>query len=203
MVVAGTCAEYDWSQGWCREDTTPLLPATPYGTAKDATRIWLQDHANVHGLRLAWGRIFFPYGAGQSPGRLIPALIAALQGRGAVFPVQAMQRRDFVPASDVAQALWTLLQGPACGCYNISSAQPVAIADLVRTLAHLLDADPAPVLAEAVVGLRQPALVAGDNLRLRALGWAGPTMMAEGLARLVAAANAVPPTLCAVTDHGC
>jgi hypothetical protein len=38
VVVAGTCAEYDWASAWCREDSTPLAPATLYGTAKDATR---------------------------------------------------------------------------------------------------------------------------------------------------------------------
>lgn len=202
MVVAGSCAEYDWTQGWCHEDTTPLLPATPYGVEKDATRRWLQEHASDLGLRLAWGRIFFPYGVGQSAGRLIPALVAALQGLRPPFPVQARQQRDFVWASDVAQALWVLLQSPARGCYNISSAQPVAIADLVRTLARLLDADPAPMLAEAAPGLSPPALVAGDNQRLRALGWAGPTPLAEGLARTVASSQFGYSTHDAATGHG-
>ena len=38
VVIAGTCAEYDWSHGYCREDSTPLNPATLYGTAKDVAR---------------------------------------------------------------------------------------------------------------------------------------------------------------------
>ncbi len=185
IVVAGSCAEYDWSQGWCSEDTTPLAPATPYGVAKDAARRWMHDYAADHGLRLAWGRIFFPFGAWQSSQRLIPALASALQGHRAVFPVQALQQRDFVSAPDVAQALWTLLQAPAAGSYNISSAQPVPIADLVWTLARLLHVDPAPVLAVAAAGLQEPALVAGDNRRLRALGWAGPTPLADALAQMI------------------
>lgn len=202
IVVAGSCAEYDWSRGWCRESTTPLRPATPYGAAKDATRHWLQRHATERGLRLAWGRIFFPYGAGQSRHRLIPALVASLQGRQAAFPVQALQRRDFVSAADVALALWTLLRRPAHGCYNISSAQPVAIAELVRLLARLLDADPAPLLAQAVAVVQPPALVAGDNRCLRALGWPGAVPLAEGLARMVAAVTAVPTARERALDHG-
>ena len=202
LVVAGTCAEYDWSQGWCHEDTTPLAPATPYGLAKDATRHWLQDHAGALGLRLAWSRIFFPFGAGQSPQRLIPALVSALQGRLPVFPVQALQQRDFVSAPDVAQALWILLQTPATGCYNISSAAPVAIGELVLTLARLLGADPAPVLAAAATGVLPPALVAGDNRRLRALGWAGPAPLSDGLARMLGAVAATPTTPDAAPDHG-
>lgn len=200
LVVAGTCAEYDWSQGWCHEDTTPLRPATPYGMAKDSTRRWLQDHARSHGLRLAWGRIFFPFGAGQAQARLIPALMAALRGRRAVFPVHAAQQRDFVAAPDVALAFWTLLQQPAQGCYNIASAQPVAIAEMVRMLARLLDADPEPVLAQATAGAQPPVLVAGDNRRLRALGWQGAAPLVDALARMVAA-DPVPRLPAQRVDH--
>src|SRR5712692_3556187 len=28
VVMAGTCAEYDWTNGWCSEETTPLRPTT-------------------------------------------------------------------------------------------------------------------------------------------------------------------------------
>src|SRR5688572_5048389 len=38
VVVAGTCAEYDWHAGPCREDTTPIRPATVYGRCKHATQ---------------------------------------------------------------------------------------------------------------------------------------------------------------------
>lgn len=190
LVVAGTCAEYDWSQGWCQEDTTPLSPATPYGQAKDATRRWLQAQAPEWGLRLAWGRIFFPYGAGQSAQRLIPALTAALRGQRPVFPVQALQRRDFISAPDVAQALWTLLHASATGSYNIASAEPVAIGQLVRMLARQLGVDPTPVLAVAANAVQTPELVAGDNRRLRALGWVGPTPLQQGLVRMHAGGGA-------------
>ena len=35
VVIAGSCAEYEQSQSLCREDHTPLNPATIYGTAKN------------------------------------------------------------------------------------------------------------------------------------------------------------------------
>lgn len=197
MVVAGSCAEYDWSHGWCREDSTPLLAATLYGASKDATRRWLQRYAAAHGMRLAWGRIFFPFGSAQAPQRLVPSLVSALRGRAAPFPLQLQQRRDFIAADDVARAFWTLLHAPAQGCCNISSAQPVSIAELVQLLARLLDADPAPLLAQGTGTLQPPALVAGDNRRLRALGWQCAPL-AEGLARMLAAA---PRGLCSAHEE--
>lgn len=194
LVVAGSCAEYDGSGGWCDEATTALTPTTAYGAAKDATRRWLQSHCAARGVRLAWGRIFFPFGAGQSPQRLIPSLVAALRGEQDVFAVQALHRRDFVAAPDVAGALCALLQSSAGGCFNISSANPVAVGDLVRMLAQMLDADPAPLLAMAAKQPQPPALVAGRNHRLRALGWSGPTPLIDGLAQMVHAVGNAPVT---------
>jgi nucleoside-diphosphate-sugar epimerase len=202
MVVAGTCAEYDWSQGWCLEDVTPLNPSSPYGAAKDTARRWLQDYSAVHGLRLAWARIFFPFGRGQSAQRLLPALVSALQGQCPVFTVQALQRRDFVPVQDVARALSVMLQASAQGCYNISSAEPVAIGDLLRVLARLLDADPNPMLAMAATSAQQPMLVAGDNRRLQGLGWEQPAPLADTLAQMVAETGAAGPIRMAVASHG-
>jgi nucleoside-diphosphate-sugar epimerase len=202
MVVAGTCAEYDWSHGWCFEDVTPLLPATPYGAAKDAARRWLRDYGQTQGVRVAWGRIFFPFGRGQANQRLIPALVSALQGRLAVFPVQALQRRDFVAVQDVARALSVLLQSSAQGCYNISSAEPVAIGDLVRELARLLDADPEPILAVAAKDIQEPVLVAGDHHRLHALGWERPAPLADRLAQLIAEIGATSSARTTRIGHG-
>ena len=34
--MAGSCAEYDWSYGWCSENITPLKPNTLYGVTKNA-----------------------------------------------------------------------------------------------------------------------------------------------------------------------
>ena len=35
-VFAGTCAEYDWSYGYCSESITPTHPSTLYGTCKNS-----------------------------------------------------------------------------------------------------------------------------------------------------------------------
>lgn len=202
LVVAGSCAEYDWSHGWCHEHSTPLLPATPYGRAKDATRQHLLALCAQHGARLAWGRIFFPFGTGQAPERLIPSLVSALTGTREPFPVQAGQMRDFVCAADVASALLTLLTSPAQDCFNISSAQPIAVGDLVRLLAQRIGADPQPLLAMAARRLQAPELVAGDNGRLRALGWAGPTALGDGLAPMVMLALRAKATCEQGSGHG-
>jgi len=181
LVGVGSCAEYDWSFGWCDEETTDVSPATPYGVAKATTRESLQAMCATSGIRFAWGRVFFPFGPGQASQRLIPSLVSALRGQQPAFATQALQRRDFVSAADVALALWTLLRSPVQDCYNISSASPIAVGDLVRMLARLLDADPQPLLAMAATNLQQPELVAGDNRRLQSLGWHATGTLSDGL----------------------
>lgn len=182
VVAAGTCAEYDWAHGWCREDTTPLAPATLYGTAKDATRRLLGAACAPLNLSWAWGRVFLPYGQGEAPARLIPSLHSVFTGQRAPFGVNAEAWRDFLHVSDVASAFVTLLDDRACGAYNISSAEPVRLSDVVRRLAQACNANPEPVLRLATERPGEPRLLAGDNSRLCALGWQPAMSLDRGLA---------------------
>lgn len=185
IVLAGTCAEYDWSHGYCREDSTPLDPATLYGTAKDAARRLAMVVCAQHQIPCAWGRVFLPYGAGEDDRRLMPSLIAALQGKHAPFGVDATAYRDFLHASDVAEAFIALLRSSAQGAYNISSAEPIRLGDLVETLAGLLKADPQTILALAPNQPKGVPLLVGENRKLRDLGWRPALSLIQGLGQVL------------------
>jgi len=185
MVLAGTCAEYDWSGGICREDSTPLRPATLYGASKDAARRQAMALGARHQVPCAWGRVFLPYGSGENDQRLIPSLIEVCRGRRAPFAVDAAARRDFLHASDVAEGFVTLLSRQASGEFNISSGQPVEIGGLLRELARIMDADPQAVLGLSAGRPGEPPLLVGDNRKLRNLGWQPRLSLAQGLERTV------------------
>lgn len=183
VVIAGTCAEYDWTHGYCREDSTPLNPATLYGTAKDATRRLVMAVCAQHQVPCAWGRIFLPYGQGEAASRLTPSLIDVFQGGREPFGVNATAYRDFLHAFDVAEGFVQLLTAGACGTYNICSGEPVRLAEVVTTLASLLGADPESVLALTTERPGEPPLLVGENLKLKALGWRPALTLAQGLER--------------------
>lgn len=185
VVVAGTCAEYDWLHGYCREDSTPLNPATLYGTAKDAARRLAMAVCALHQVPCAWGRVFLPFGTGEASQRLIPSLIEVFRGKRPPFGVNAVAYRDFLHASDVAEGFIALLQRGESGAYNISSGQPVHLGDVVRELARLLDADPQVVLDLTTARPGEPPLLAGENLKLKALGWQQALPLAQGLEQTV------------------
>lgn len=171
IVSAGTCAEYDWSYGYCREDITPLVPATLYGTAKDATRRMVAAVCGEHKVPFSWGRIFLPYGNGEDSRRLVPALIEVFQGRRQPFGVNASSYRDFLHVEDVARGFVHLLQSDAAGNFNISSGQPTRIAEVVRLIATALNGDPGVVLDLSTDRPGEPEMLIGDNRKLKALGW--------------------------------
>jgi len=181
VVIAGTCAEYDWTHGYCREDSTPLNPATFYGIVKDATRRLVMAVCAQHQIPCAWGRIFLPFGHGESTSRLMPSLIEVFRGERAPFGVNAHAYRDFLHVSDVAEGFVRLLTAEASGAYNLSSGEPTRLTEVVTTLAALLDADPAPVLALTTERPGEPPLLVGESVKLRALGWRPALTLAQGL----------------------
>ncbi|WP_349573388.1 NAD-dependent epimerase/dehydratase family protein [Azotobacter salinestris] len=185
VVVAGTCAEYDWSHGYCREDSTPLVPATLYGAAKDATRRLVAAVCESYQVTCAWGRIFLPFGTGEASSRLVPSLIDVLQGGRMPFGVNSRAYRDFLHVSDVAEGLVSLLLANAHGVYNISSGQPIQLAAIVTEIARLCRADPQVVLRLASERPSEPPLLVGESLKLRALGWMPQVPLMQGLARSV------------------
>ncbi len=181
VVIAGSCAEYAGTDSLSQEDATPLVPATLYGVAKDATRRLVAATCLHYGAAWAWGRIYLPYGAGEHPQRLIPSLIGALTGARPPFGVNGNACRDFIHAADVASALVSLTQDQAQGAYNICSGEAVQIAAVVRQLAGLLGADPAAILDRATARPGEPAVVAGEDRKLRDLGWAPAFSLVAGL----------------------
>lgn len=171
VVAAGTCAEYDWSCGYCREDATPLTPDSVYGTAKDATRRLVAAVCRAHQVPFAWGRIFLPYGQGEDRRRLIPSLIKVFQGRRPPFGVNASAYRDFLHAEDVARGFVRLLLSDAEGAHNISSGQPTLIAEVVRLIAGAVNGDSRIVLDLSTERPGEPEILIGDSRKLKALGW--------------------------------
>jgi len=183
VVVAGTCAEYEWSQPVCREDETALNPSTLYGTTKDAARRLTHAVCAAHDVRCDWGRIFLPYGRGENRERLIPSLIDVFSGKRAAFGVNAAAYRDFLHVSDVAAGFMTLLRSGEGRTYNVASGSPVLLSDVVKMIAELMEADPTPVLSLATSRPGEPTHLVGDNSRIKSLGWHPKLTLRDGLKR--------------------
>jgi nucleoside-diphosphate-sugar epimerase len=140
-VVAGSCAEYDWSRvSICEERTSPLATsgapeAAPYAACKIALAQSLERRGREGGLSSAWGRIFFQYGPAEQRSRLIASVIVnLLSGREAPC-THGRQVRSFMHVEDVGAAFAALLASAVEGPVNVGSESRCSIAEMLERLA--------------------------------------------------------------------
>ncbi len=186
FVGVGTCAEYAPSDVACGEETTPLAPVSVYGHAKAATWHAVAAIGEASAVKVAWGRIFVPYGPGDLPQRLIPGALAALRA-GEPLPLSSGdQKRDFVYAPDAAKMLAGLLGSDATGAFNIGSGEASSVRSVMEALADRFNARHLLQFGARTPRAWEPPLLAADMAKLIKLGLAVRTPMAVALDRLVA-----------------
>src|SRR3954462_12017060 len=139
FVAAGSCAEYAPCSGDCDERTTPLSPTTFYGSCKHAAHTIISALGTGR-FSSAWGRIFFLYGPHEPESRLVPSVIrSVLAGREALCTA-GTQVRDFMHVDDVGDAFAALVASDVEGAVNIASGRPLALADVIASIARQMDA---------------------------------------------------------------
>ncbi len=186
VVMAGSCAEYDWRYGFCSEQVTPLAPATLYGTCKHALQTMVSAYAAQAGLSAAWGRIFFLYGPHEHPARLVASVIRSLLRGEPARCSHGNQVRDFLHVSDVADAFVTLLNSDVAGPVNVASGQPISIRDLVYRIAAKLDRADLIQLGALPTAADDPPLLMADVRRLRdEVGWLPSYDLETGLEQAI------------------
>jgi nucleoside-diphosphate-sugar epimerase len=182
-VGAGTCAEYDWEgDGRLSEHATPIRPATVYGRAKaDAF-----ERGAALGGELAWGRVFFLYGPGEHPDRLVSSVARRLLAREVAPTTEGTQVRDFMHVADVAGAFAALLDSDVTGAVNIGSGVPVTVREVVDEVARA--AGRPELLRPGALAQRagEPPVLVADVGRLRdEVGFRPRYDLAGGIAQTV------------------
>jgi nucleoside-diphosphate-sugar epimerase len=186
LVVAGTCAEYDWSSGICVEGTTPLEPATQYGRSKHLLHERTEQLARDVAITTAWGRIFFVYGPHEHPNRLVASVIGSLLRGTEARCSHGSQVRDFLHVSDVGDAFVALLDSDAVGPVNIASGSSTRVRDLVELVAAAIGRPDLLRFGAVPAPPGDPAVLVADVHRLRdELTWAPRFSLEEGVMQTV------------------
>ncbi len=186
-VLAGSCAEYDWSHATLHETETPTRPATPYGRAKNATRELIEAAAGQTCVSTAWARIFFLYGPHEPRGRLFSDVINALLDGRIAETTPGTQERDYMHVADAAEALASLVDSEVTGTVNVASGRCVPVRRIVETLGRLAGRPDLLAIGALPAPADEPARLAADVSRLtRELGFAPRYGLEEGLAETLA-----------------
>jgi nucleoside-diphosphate-sugar epimerase len=186
-VVAGTCAEYDWTaEGVCREFDTPTRPHTIYGRCKLELGRWAAEFGRARGVSVASARLFWLYGPREHPDRLVPSVARALLA-GLPAPCTAgTQQRDFLHVADVADALIALTGAETTGPVNVASGEAIAVRDVVARVAEAVGRPELVRFGARPTPAGEPPLVVADVSRLRdEVGWRPRIGLADGLVETV------------------
>jgi nucleoside-diphosphate-sugar epimerase len=168
-VMAGSCAEYDWSRvDVCVEGSSPLTASPmPYVACKIAMHRDLERLGRESGVSTAWGRIFLQFGPHEHPDRLVSSVIGnLLAGREAPCS-HGRQVRAFLHAADVGGAFAALLDGPVTGAVNIGSSERVPVAALIQEIAAQIGRPDLVRLGARALPASEPAVLVPDLGRLQ------------------------------------
>ena len=189
MTLCGSGYEYDWAYGYCSEKLTPAVPNTVYGACKQALQLLVRSLVQQQtqtGLSAAWGRVFFLYGPGEHPDRLISSVILSLLRGDPAKCSHGRQIRDYMHVQDVANGMVALLDSAVDGVVNVSSGQATTLREMVLTVGRLLERPELIQLGAIPARANDTPLVIGENLRLLSeVGWQAQFDLESGLKQTI------------------
>jgi nucleoside-diphosphate-sugar epimerase len=192
LVIAGTCAEYDWSScdRFLNEQTTPLRPGTLYGVAKDALRRVVERYCTDNSVSWAWGRIFNPYGPGEPQEKLIASVVASVSAGHPARCTAGTQERDYLHAADVGRAFAALTLSAVTGCVNIASGVATTVSHVATRIGELAGRPDLIRLGEKATSTVEAPRVVADVRRLtEQVGWRPTFTLDAGLTDTLRAAG--------------
>lgn len=168
ISVSGTCAEYAFSNAEYIKETELIKPNSLYGFCKHMAHLLARQQLENCDVKLAWFRIFFPYGNGDTSSRLIPTLHRINTGLLPPIAVDKNSIRDFIHVDDIAMAFKLIILKNNCGTYNLCSGTAVAIGDLIDAVAACYP-KPVNILSSDVP--QEKNRIVGEVQKLRDAGW--------------------------------
>lgn len=131
----GTCAEYDNSQGKLTIGT-PLKPLTTYASTKASLFTTLSEWLPRQGVNFSWIRLFYLFGEGENPARLMPYVRSQISQGKFVDLTSGEQIRDFMDVAEVGKKIAEISLSNQIGPINICSGIPITIRQFVEKVAE-------------------------------------------------------------------
>ncbi|RZS96971.1 NAD-dependent epimerase/dehydratase family protein [Cecembia calidifontis] len=138
VISVGSCFEYNWDTGYCKENITPTRSKSLYSSCKNSLREYMEAYCRHFGLEFVWPRLFFLFGAHENPDRLIPHIIVSLlKGQEATIK-NGMIFRDYLYAKSAAKYLSKIIFNDVQGPINICSGIPIKLEHLGKMVAEII-----------------------------------------------------------------
>lgn len=178
VLIISSAEVYGGEGGGSLDESSPLVPGSPYSVSKIAAEYLGLQSAIGWGLPVVRVRPFNHIGPGQSDAFVVPGLAqrvaAAEAAGGGEIPVGNLTPvRDFTDVRDIVRAYRLLaVEGRSGEAYNVSSGNGVTIAHILELLVGLSTVPVTPVVDESLVRPADVQLLTGPSEKVRALtGW--------------------------------
>lgn len=180
FLVSGSAAEYGTvpREGNPVGEDAPLRPVNDYGVSKAAQGLVAGSFYETHRMRVVRARAFNVTGPGESPAFVASSFARqiAMVERGLAEPVLRVgnleARRDFIDVRDVAAAYLVLAEeGEPGHVYNVATGRSRSIREVLELLLDRTDVEITLVVERERVRRAEVADIAGDNQKIRRLGW--------------------------------
>ncbi|MCC7253995.1 MAG: NAD(P)-dependent oxidoreductase [Hyphomicrobium sp.] len=134
FIGIGTCFEYRLPSRHLDVDA-PLGPATLYAASKVALYHMLAAwHAKQGGV-FSWCRIFYLFGEGEHPNRLVPYLRGCLEAGETARLSAGTQLRDFLDVAEAGAMIADVIDTGQPGAINVCSGEEITIRAFAERIA--------------------------------------------------------------------
>ncbi len=184
VVTTGTGIEYAAVDQPRHERETPCTPETPYGAAKLALGTTLDSFVAADFFSGAHARIFYTFGPGEEPPRLVAYVMSELLAGRRPAVSAGTQRCDYLVLDDVAGAICAIALGEVDGPVNVASGIAHPVRDIVIAAASAVGATADEVDFGAVDPNlpEQPTIVADIDRLTTEVGYVADFTLTDALA---------------------
>lgn len=191
LVVASTSEVYGTAQYVPIDEKHPRQPQSPYSATKIGADAIAKSYFNAFGLPVVIARPFNTYGPRQSARAIIPTIISQIaNGERRIKVGDLSPTRDFNFVEDTCRGFLAL--GRADGIegeeINIATGTEVSMADTLRLIAELMQADVEYVVDPQRLRPSKSEVfrLCGDNTKIESLtDWRPRISLEEGLRRTI------------------
>ena len=188
FIQIGTSELYGSVDFAAREDT-PIQPSSPYSASKAAFDLHLIAIHRALKFPMNILRPSNAYCPGQLLHRVVPkAVICGLAGRKLPLHGGGRAEKSYIHARDLARAIYLVAQrAPLGAVYNCGPLKPIAIRELVKTVARVMGIRFEDLCEVTGDRLGQDARYWLDSSAIkRDVGWEAEIGLEEGIQEMVA-----------------
>lgn len=135
FVGIGTCMEYRLPSGHLHAGS-PVGPSNFYSICKLGLYQMLREWHGLHGALFSWCRLFYLFGEGEHPNRLVPYLRRSLAAGEIAELSSGEQLRDFLDVADAGAMIANVIDTRQVGVINICSGKQTTIRAFVEGIAR-------------------------------------------------------------------